>query len=45
MFTQEVIVIVTAESNRPRQSQPVGTTFREPALFDAFGPYADNEEQ
>ena len=43
VYTQEEIVIAAAESNLRRQSQMVGTAFREPALFDAFGPYADNE--
>ena len=43
MYTQEEIVIAAAESNLRQQSQTVGTAFREPALFDAFGPCADNE--
>ena len=35
--------IATAESNLRRQSQTVGTAFREPALFNTFGPCTDNE--
>ena len=37
VYTQEEIVSATAESNLRRQSQTVGTAFRQPALFDAFG--------
>ena len=44
VYTQEEIFIAAAESNLQRQSQTVGTTFHEPALFDAFGPCADNKE-
>ena len=44
VYTQEEIVIATAESNQRRQSQTVGTAIRLPALFDAFGPCANNEE-
>ena len=44
VYTQEKIVIAAAESNRRRQSQTVATAFRLPALFDAFGPCANNEE-
>ena len=43
VYTQEEIVIAAAKSNLRRQSQTVVIAFREPALFDAFGPYADNE--
>ena len=43
VYTQEEIVVATVESNLRRQSQTVGTTFRQPALFDAFGPCTDNE--
>jgi len=43
VYTQKEIVIAAAESNLRRQSQTVGTAFHEPALFDAFGPCADNE--
>ena len=43
VYTQEEIVIAAAESNLRCQSQTVGTAFREPALFDPFGPCADNE--
>ena len=44
MYTQEEIVVAAAKSNLRRQSQTVGTTFCQPALFDAFGPCADNED-
>ena len=44
VYTQEKIFIAAAESNLQRQSQTVGTTLHEPALFDAFGPCADNKE-
>ena len=44
MYTQEEIVVATAESNLRRQSQTVGTAFRQPTLFDAFGPCADNKD-
>ena len=37
VYTQEEIVSAAAESNLRRQSQTVGTAFRQPALFDAFG--------
>ena len=43
VYIQEGIVIAAAELNFWRQSQTVGTAFRQPALFDAFGPCADNE--
>ena len=43
VYTQEEIIIAAAESNLRRQSQKVGIAFREPALFDAFGPCADNK--
>ena len=43
MYTQEEIVVAAVESNLRRQSQTVGTAFRQPALFDVFGPSADNE--
>ena len=43
MYTQEEIVVAAVESNLRRQSQTVGTAFRQPALFDTFGPCADNE--
>ena len=44
VYTQEEIVIAAVESNRRCQPQTVGTAFRKPALFDAFEPCADNEE-
>ena len=44
VYTQEEIVAAAAESNLRRQSQTVGTAFRQPALFDAFGRCADNKE-
>ena len=44
VYTQEEIVVVTAESNLGRQSKTVGTDFRQPALFDALGLCADNKE-
>ena len=44
VYTQEEIVIAAAESNRRHQYQTVGTAFHEPALFDAFEPCTDNEE-
>ena len=43
VYTQEEIVSAAAESNLRRQSQTVGTAFRQPALFDAFGRCADNK--
>ena len=43
VYTQEEIVVAAAKSNLCRQSQMVGTAFRQPALFGAFGPCADNE--
>ena len=36
-------VIAAAKSNLRRHIQTVGTAFRELALFDAFGPWVDNE--
>ena len=44
MYTQEEIVVAAAESNLHHQLQTVGTDFCQPALFDAFGPCADNED-
>ena len=43
VYTQEDIVLAATESNLCHQSQTVGTDFRQPTLFDAFGPCADNE--
>ena len=43
LYTQEEIAIAAAESNLRRQSQTVGTAFREPALFNAIRPCADNK--
>ena len=43
MYTQEEIVVAVVESNLLRQSQTISTVFRQPVLFDAFGPFADNE--
>ena len=43
VYTQEEIVVAAAKSNLRCQSQTVGTTFRQPALFDALGPCADNK--
>ena len=43
VYTQEEIVVATAESNLRRQSQTASTAFRLPALFDAFGPCPENE--
>ena len=43
MYTQEEIVVAAAESNIRCQSQTVGTAFRQPALFDAFGSCTDNK--
>ena len=43
VYTQEEIVVAATESNLRCQSQTVGTVFRQPALFDDFGPCADNE--
>ena len=36
MHTQVEHVAAAAESHLRRQSQTVGTSFRQPALFDAF---------
>ena len=44
VYTQEDIIIAAAKSNLSRQSQTVGTAFRQPALFDAFGICANNKE-
>ena len=44
VYTQEEIAIAATKSNLQRQSQTVGTTFREPALFETFGLCADNKE-
>ena len=44
VYTQEGTVVAAAESNLRRQSQTVGTAFRQPALFDAFGQYANNKQ-
>ena len=44
VYTQEEIIIDTAESSLQRQSQTVNTAFRQPPLMNAFGPCADNEE-
>ena len=43
VYTQEEIVIVAAKSNLRRQSQTIGTAFRQPFLFDALGPCVDNK--
>ena len=44
VYTQEEIVAAAAESNLRRQSQTIRTAFRQPSLFDAFGPCTDNQE-
>ena len=44
VYTQEEIVVAATESNLWHQFQTVGTAFHQPALFDAFGPYANNKE-
>ena len=44
VYTQEEIVIAAAEFSRRRQSQTVDTASRLSPLFDAFEPYADNED-
>ena len=43
VYMQEEIVVTAAESNLRCQSQTVGTAFRQPALFYALGPCADNK--
>ena len=43
VYTQEEIGIAVAESNLWCQSHTVGTVYRQPALFDAFGSCANNE--
>ena len=45
MYTQKEIVAVAAESNLRRQSKTIGTVFCQPALFNAFGLYVDNQEK
>ena len=44
MYKQEEIVVAAAKSNLRCQSKTVDTAFRQPVLFDALGPCADNEE-
>ena len=40
----KIVVVAAAKSNLRYQSQTVGTTFCQPALYDAFGPCANNED-
>ena len=44
VYTQEKIVIAAVEFNQRCQSQTVGTAFRHSALFDTFGPCANNDD-
>ena len=44
VYTQEEITLAAAKINLCHQSQMVGTAFCQPALFDAFGRCADNED-
>ena len=43
VYTQEEIVIAAAKYKLRLQSETVGTNFQKPALFNAFGPCADNK--
>ena len=41
VYTREKIVFAATKSNLHQQLQMIGTVFRHPVFFNAFGPYAN----